>query len=458
MKTIQNMLSIALCAILLAGVLTGCAQSNLRSVTTVKVKSADILATTDYSGAVHAATSMAVIPNVSGKVAAVNVALGQTVRAGDVLMTLDTADADLALRQAQASFENARANYEKVSQAGSKQAETQARQSLTAAENELRDARTNYELIKSQYDSGASVAPAQAAYDSAKGEVDRITFFVSIGEESEYSLQNAQSALSTAAAQLENAKASAQTAINSADSRLQNAQSALNTAQENYNLTVSSVNPGNIKAAKAGMESAEVSVEVAQKRLDDCTVRSPIDGTVGAVYVKAGDMTGQQSEAFHILGIQTGMNLEASVTESAAAKLTAGMTATVTLTGTSETREATVSEIAPMADAKTGLYLVKVLLSDAQELKDGMLATVNFSGNGNGSVLVPQKSLLVQEGKRFVYVVQEGRAVHTEVGAGTVQGAYVAVVGLDVGTEVILQGADQVTEGEVVRVVSGANG
>ena len=458
MKSMQKMLFAALCVALMAGMLAGCGESSLRSVTTVKVKSADILATSDYSGTVHAATSMAVIPNVSGKVATVNVTLGQTVKAGDELMTLDTADAALSLKQAEASFVSARANYEKVSQAGSKQAETQARQSLIAAQNELRDAQANYELMKSQYDSGSSVAPAQAAYDSAKSEVDRISLLVSLGEESEYSLQNAQNALSTAGAQLQNAKASAQTAMNSADSRLQNAQSAFNTAQENYNLTVSSVNPGNIKAAKASMESAEVSVEVAQKRLDDCTVKSPIDGTIGAVNVKAGDMAGQQSEAFHVLGTQTGMSVEANVTESAAAKLTKGMTATVTLTGTGETRAATVSEIAPMADAKTGMYLVKVLFSDTEGLRDGMLATVRFSGNGDGSVLVPQKSLLSQDGKHFVYVVQNGKAMQTEVGQGAVQGAYVCVVGLEVGTEVILQGADKVTEGESVRVVANTNG
>ena len=458
MKTIQKMLSAVLCAALLAGVLAGCGESSLRSVTTVRAKSADILATSDYSGTVHAALSMAVIPNTAGKVTAVNVVLGQTVKAGDVLMTLDTADAALSLKQAEASFENARANYEKISQAGSKQAETQTRQSLTAAQNELRDAQANYDLMKSQYDSGSSLAPAQAAYDNAKAEADRISFSISLGEESEYSLQNAQNALSTAAAQLQNAKASAQTAMNSADSRLHNAQSALNTAQENYNLTVSSVNPQNSKAAKASMESAGVSVEVAQKRLDDCTVKSPIDGTVGAVNVKAGDMAGQQSEAFHILGIQTGMNVEASVTESAAAKLTSGMTATVTLTGTGETRTATVSELAPMADVNTGMYLVKVLLRDTEGLKDGMMATVRFSGNGDKSVLVPQKSLLSQEGKHVVYVVQNGKAVQTEVGQGAVQGAYVSVVGLEVGTEVILQGADKVTNGETVRVVSNTNG
>lgn len=458
MKTIQKLLSALLCAALLAGVLAGCGESSLRSVTTVKVKSADSLAASDYAGTVHAAASMSVIPNVSGKVAAVNVTLGQTVKAGDVLMTLDTADAALSLKQAEASFENARANYEKVSQAGSKQAETQARQGLTAAQNELRDAQANYELMKSQYDSGSTVAPAQAAYDSAKGEVDRINFLVSLGEESAYSLQNAQNALSTAAAQLQNAKASAQTAMNSADSRLQNARSALTTAQENYNLTVNTVNPGNSKAAKASMESAQVSLEAAKKRLDDCTVKSPMDGMVGAVAVKAGDMAGQQSEAFHVLGIQAGMNVEVRVTESAAAKLTAGMTATVTLTGTGETRAATVSEVSPMADAKTGMYLVKVLLRDAEGVRDGMLATVRFSGNDGGSVLVPQKSILTQEGKHFVYVVQDGKAVQTEVGQGAVQGAYAAVVGLAVGTEVILQGADKVTNGESVRVVSNTNG
>lgn len=458
MKSLRKISPAALSLLLLAGVLTGCGTTDALSVTTVKVKSADTLAVTDYSGTVYAATSMAVIPNISGKVSSVSVALGQEVRAGDTLMVLDTADAVLSLKQAQASYDSAQANYEKIATAGSKQTESQTRQALTAAQNEQRDAQTNYATVKSQYDSGASIAPAQAAYDSAKSEYDRIAFLVSVGEESEYSLQNALNTVNTASAQLETAKASSQTAMNSADSRLKNAQSALNTAQENYNLTVSSINPENTKAAKASAEGAKVAVEIAQKRLDDCTVKAPIDGIVSAVNVKAGDVASQQVEAFHVLGQSGGMKVEANVTESAAAKLSPGMNATVTLAGNGELREGTVSEISPMADTKNGMYLVRVMLADTDGLKDGMQATVRFAGNDDGSVLVPQKSILEQDGKSLVYVVRNGKTAATEVVPGNVQGAYIAVAGLTVGDEVVLQGAEKAAEGDSVRIVSNVNG
>lgn len=456
MTKLLKLFSVALCVLLLAGMLGGCGGSDALSVTTVKTKSADRDANTDYYGTIHAAVSMAVIPNVMGKVEKVDVTLGQVVNAGDVLMKLDTADAALLLKQAQASLDSAQANYEKISTASNKQAEAQARQTLTAAQNELRDANTNYDTVKSQYDSGSLVAPAQATYDSAKSEYDRLSFLVSMGEESNYTLKYAQNSLNTATAQLQNAKASALTAMNSADSRRKNANSALNTAQENYALTVTSVNPENIKAAKASLETAKVSVEIAQKRIDDSVIKAPIHGAVSIINVKAGDIDGQQTEAFHILSGDS-MEVDVNVTEGAAAKLTTGLSATVTLTGNGETCAGTVSEVSPMADTKTGMYLVKLVLTEVDKLRDGMQATVRFAGDDDGSVLVPQKSIVEKEGKHFVYLVKDGKATSAEVTLGNQQGAYVVVNGLETGAEVILQGADKATAGATVHIIANAN-
>lgn len=456
MKT-KPIFATALCAVLLSSLLAACTTETATSVSTVQVKPADSLSRSDYSGTVHASTSMAVIPNVAAKVSSVHVELGQAVKAGEVLMQLDSSDAKLSLKQAQASYESSRANYEKIAGAGTRQAEAQARQSLTAAENEVRDATVNYESTKSQFESGTTVAAAQVACDSAKSEVERISLLISMGEESSYSLQNAQNTLSTATAQLENAKSSAQTAMNAADSRLKNAQSAYNTAQENYNLTVSSLNPENVKSAKASMESAKVSIEVAQKRVNDCSIVAPIDGLISAMTVKRGDMVSQQMEAFHIFGQGDGMELEAKVTESAAAHLQVGMTAMVTLSGTGEQLEASVFALSPMAEASSGMYVVKLRLQESATLKDGMQATVRFAGQDDGSVLVPQKSLVTDGGKCRVFVVQDGKVCATEVVQGALQGAYVSVTGVATGSEVVLQGTDRVVDGQSVRVVSGGN-
>ena len=454
----KKVISVSLCAAMLVLSLTACSGSDDRlSVTTAKVKSTDALTAADYTGTVHAAQSVAIIPSVSAKVASVAVVLGQQVKAGDVLMQLDTSDAALGLKQAQAGLDTANANYEKISSAASKQAVVQAQQALAAAQNEMRDANTNYSLVKKQFDQKTAVAPAQAAYDKAKADYDRAKLMLSTGAASQYDVNNAQNAMNAASAQLESAKASAQTSMNAADSRQKNAQNSLNTAQENYNLTVGSLNPENVKAAQASVDSAEVAVEVARKRISDSTVKSPIAGTVGAVSVKAGDLAVQQAPSFQIVG-DTGMEVTVNVTETMIRKLAVGSKASVVISATGEKFDGSVTEMATMATAQTGMFTVKVGIGSADGLKDGMQADVNFSGDGNtGTVLVPAKSVLNRDGKSVVFAARNGKAVQVDVTVGETQGAYVEVKGPGKDDEVLVQGANKAKNGVDLHIVSNTN-
>lgn len=452
-------ISMLLCAATLFSALTACSGKDGRlSVTTAKVKNPDALISADYSGVIHASTTMAVFPSVSAKVLAVPVKMGQPVKAGDLLMQLDTSDAQLALKQAQAGLDTANANAQKAVSAGNRQSVQQAQQALSAAQNERHDSTANYNLVKKQYDQNTMTAQAQAAYDKAESDYAKTKLMVSTGAASQNDLNTAQDALSSAEAQLASAQAAAQNALNAADTRMQNAQAALNTAQVNYNLTMQTINPDNEAAAKAGVDSAETAVQIAQKRIDDSTVRAPMDGTVGAVNVKTGDFAGTQAPAFQIVGTSA-MEVTVNVTESMVCKLKTGGKASVFLDAAGIQTEGTVAEIASMANAQSGMFPVKVAVSNADGLKDGMQASVRFSAGGDSeSVLVPSRSVVKRNGKSVVFVARNGKAVQVEVTVGETQGAYVSVKGPGVSDEVIVQGADKAQDGLDLHIVSNTNG
>jgi HlyD family secretion protein len=448
-----------LCAAVLISALTACGGSDERlNVTTAKVKSTGTLLAADYIGTIHAASAMAVYSTVSAKVASVNVKLGQQVKAGDILMQLDTSDAALALKQAQAALDTANISAHKVGSAANPQAAQQTSQALAAAQNELHDAQANYALIKKEYDQNILTASAQTAYDQAKNAYTKTSLMASTGAASPNDLKLAQDALNSASAQLESAKAAAQNTLNAADTKQKNAQNALNTAEQNSALTQQTVNPDNAAAAKAGVKSAEATVQVAQKRISDSTVRAAIDGTVGAVNVKAGDMVSPQLPAFQISG-NAGMKADASVTENRALKLTVGSKATVYPSSGGSPIVGTVSEISSMASAQSGLFPVKILLTDGQRLMDGMQATIHFPETETpGTVLVPSRSVLNRDGKSVVFVARNGKAAEVAVIAGETQGAYVSVKGLSGSDEVLVQGADKAKSGDDLHVISNANG
>jgi multidrug efflux pump subunit AcrA (membrane-fusion protein) len=224
-------------------------------ITAASVKTSSLVSDIDYSGIITAKQNVPVTSDTGGRVLKVNAALGQTVSEGDVLFTVDSTDIQLQYNQAEAAYAAAAANYEKITGGSIKQSEMQLNSTLVRAQNEYNDASDAFAIAQEQYNSNTTIAAAQAAYDMAKADYDRISALVSIGQESAYSLSTSKSKMDSAAAQLAVAKSSAQSAYNSAQSRLKNAQVALDNAKKDFSLTTGTVNPENVKGAQAQLNS-----------------------------------------------------------------------------------------------------------------------------------------------------------------------------------------------------------
>ncbi|MGB5823993.1 MAG: efflux RND transporter periplasmic adaptor subunit [Proteocatella sp.] len=455
----KKIISAALCAALSLTLLSGCSSPET-SITVAKVKTGAYLEDLTYDGKISASSSIAIIPSVSGKVTSVNVDIGTPVKTGQVLFTIDDTTAKLQLKQSQASFNSANANYSKVVGASNPQAESQAKQALERAENELRDATSSYNNTKSQYESNSLVAPAQASYDNAKSNYERIAFLVESGEESQYTLDTAKNSLDTALAQLENTKSQSKSSMDSADSRLNNAKAALDAAKQNFTLTISNMNPENAKVAKSQIESAQAALDIAKKNVSDTILKAPMDGHIASKLIKTGDMVSSQAAMTIINPSKMEMMIE--VSDAYIDDIFNGigkLKAEVLVSATGETVTGTVSAASPGADPKTGLYSVKISFSkEANRLKDGMLASARLVAEGSvPEILVPQKSIVTEASKTYVYIVAGGKLSKTEVTTGETKNSYIAVTGLEETDSVVVDGADKVTEDGKFRILSIGN-
>lgn len=456
----KKIISSALCAVLSLGILSGCSSSEI-SITVAKVKTQTYLSDVSYDGKITSSESVTIIPLASGKVTAVKADIGSEVQKGDTLFTIDDTTAKLQLKQAQASLNSANANYSKIVSAANPQAATQAKQSLERAENELRDAKSSYDNTKSQFDSNSLIAPAQAAYDNALANYDRISFLAQSGEESQYSLDAAKNALDTALAQLENAKSQAKSAIDSSDSRLKNAQTALNAAKENYTLTTGSVNPENVKVAKSQVDSAQAAFEMAQKNVNDTIIKAPITGQITSNNVKFGDMVSPQVPSMTIINPKN-MEMIIKVSDAYIDDIFSkkeNITASVLVSATGETVNGSIIAVSPGADPATGLYSIKLsFANEGNKLKDGMLASAKLIyDNADNQMLVPSESILEENGTKFVYAVSGTTVVKKEVVTGQEKNRYIEVQGLSADDQVVVEGADKVTENGKFRILSIGN-
>ena len=128
MKSIKLRKYTILASIILASsmLLAGCGKSatntnDAKNVKTVAVSITSIENYTEYGSTLKANSEVTVAPKISGKIATMNVEVGQQVKKGDVLFTLDTAELQAQYKQAQGALSSAQANLTLISDSEFKQ-------------------------------------------------------------------------------------------------------------------------------------------------------------------------------------------------------------------------------------------------------------------------------------------------------------------------------------------------
>ncbi|WP_294394827.1 HlyD family efflux transporter periplasmic adaptor subunit [uncultured Sphingomonas sp.] len=198
-----------------------------------------------------------VTPLVAGAVQSVRVSNTQTVRKGDILVTIDPADARIALDRAQADYLQAERQFRNASSTGGAlQAE------VTARQTDIARARAEAEAT-------------QARFDKARVDLQRRQSLARSGAVSGDELTSARTAFSDAQAQLAVARAA-----------IAQAEANRSAARENYNANQElvrgslSANP-EVAAARARLEAARLDVQ-------RTVIRAPFDGVVAQRNVQVG--------------------------------------------------------------------------------------------------------------------------------------------------------------------------
>lgn len=268
------------------------------------------------------------------------------------------------------------------------------------------------------------VGPAQIEYTDAKNNFARMQELFAANAISQVDYENAKSRMDTAQVKL---------------------QAAINGQESNYD------------AAKAQMDSAKAALDIAQKKFDDCSVTSPITGMITKINVEVGQTVSPQIVGATVID-DSGEKIEIKVADTDIDQLKQGMAMNIGLQSAGKTCAGSVSEISAVCDAKTGMFTVKIMLEDSGAVRyTGLMADVRAAENeGSGSVYIPAKCILSEDGQDYVYVVAgDGSAVKTPVTQGRKKNAYMEITeGLAEGSEVVLQSSKSLADGMKVRVLT----
>ena len=109
-----------------------------------------------------------------------------------------------------------------------------------------------------------------------------------------------------------------------------------------------------------------------------------------------------------------------------------------------------------MVDAQVGQFRVKAIIDGAQDLPDGLAVELTTTAHQvTGAVLIPSDAMFFESGVSYVYVVQDGKSVRSDVTIGLYTADTIAVTsGLTLGDEVITTWSSSLRDGVSVQTAA----
>ncbi|MEA4848634.1 MAG: efflux RND transporter periplasmic adaptor subunit [Clostridiaceae bacterium] len=383
------------------------ANLNADTVVAVSVEEAaktSVSTTVNLNGKLKPVQEINIIPKLSGKVNNIYFDIGQSVKAGDVLFTLEDKDIRSQLKQAQAGFDMANSGLVKLTGGAAELQELQLKAAMTSAEISYNDAKSAFERAKQLFESGAA---SKVGLDQS---------------ESNYKLAEQQ----------------------------------YNSAKANYEITVTKTNPENIASAKAQVNQAAAALELAKSQLDNAVVKSPINGIVATRSIEVGELAGSTGIAMSVIDLSS-VFVDINATEDMINKIRLGDTVGVIIKAAGDNPfTGEVTNISPAADPKTQSYPVRIKIDNSSEtLKGGMFAEIRMVlDKASGILAVPISAVIDEGGKKYVYILKGDSAEKREVSTGLSDDEFIAITkGLSEKEAVIVKGQELIQDGSKVTVI-----
>jgi HlyD family secretion protein len=196
-----------------------------------------------------------------------------------------------------------------------------------------------------------------------------------------------------------------------------------------------------LKTRMNELERARLSMEEAKRRVDELTVRAPVDGFIGTLNVQNRMVVAANAPLMTLVDLSK-LEVEVEVPETYAADLGLGMNAEVQLP--SGTASGKLSALSPEVVKNMVLARVRFDGEQPKGLRQSQRVTARLLIEEKPNVLMVQRGpFLESEGGRHAYVVRDGIATRTPIQVGATSISAVEIVsGLKQGDKVVVAGTD----------------
>jgi multidrug efflux pump subunit AcrA (membrane-fusion protein) len=410
LKLILGVLSIAALGI----ILTACNRSKVQANTNASASPTPAAISVSTSSAVlrqlpryfEANGSLApnqqadVAAETSGKVAAVGVDLGSTVRKGQMLIKIDDADFRIRIQQAQAQLDQAKAtlrqNEAKIGLRPGQKFNPENVPEVAAARAALALAETNLRRYEKLVETGDV---SRSAYDQQKSQRDQLA---------------------------------------------EQHQALIHQAQQNY---------AAVANAQGAVDAAASQLSLAKRNLGYTVVVSPMPGYISDRPADLGEYVSPQQKVATVVNLNP-LRVRIDVPEQAIPQIHTGESVSVSVAGYPDRSFAgRVARVSPNVTASSRTLTVEADVENSKaELKPGQFATVRILlPQSEPAVLVPLRALRTVSGSTYVYVIKNGHAEQRLVQTGQTEGDLVELKsGVAADELVATSNVDQLSDGVTV--------
>ncbi len=248
--------------------------------------------------------------------------------------------------------------------------------------------------------------------------------------------------------------------VESARLSMESARAAYENAQATYNRQLALYQAGDVAAAtyeqaEASYKSAQIAYEQAQlsynNQLDYSNVTASIGGKVESVGIEVHDNVSQASLICVISGVG-GKSVTFNVPQKIVDEMNLGDVITLEKDGIEY--QATISEIATMIDASTGLFQIKAAIDNGDALATNSTVSLTvISDQVHGADTIHTDSVYYSGGDAYVYIYDDGTVHEVPITVGIYDSVLAQVLGgLTPSDMVITTWTNELYEGSHVRV------
>jgi membrane fusion protein (multidrug efflux system) len=207
--------------------------------------------------------------------------------------------------------------------------------------------------------------------------------------------------------------------------------------------------------AKSNFESSQKQVESLKQQANMYRIISPISGTIDQMDLKLGQVISPGQSGIRIVNADI-LKVKADVPESYSASVNQGDSVKVIIPDANDSLVTRVSFAAKVIDASSRSFGIEIKLPGIKSLRPNMTAIIKVADySKKNSISIPLNAIQRSENGDYVFLNVNGFAKRRNIKIGATYGGKSEILsGLNVGDELVAEGANEIEDGDKLKVLA----